>query len=101
MSRTIDSGSNRKCTKQCGARFNDSLPIVSGDDAGDVTVDLASHLPLVAARTLAHRVVDFHAVLGGINALVPFEKEESACGSCGKARSVRFSKDLWTRSVRP
>src|SRR5437762_3993870 len=27
--------------------------------------------------------------------LYPFEKEkEGACGSCGKARSVRFSKDL-------
>jgi len=37
---------------------------------GDVVVVLPSHLsPLVALRSLAHRVVDFHAVLGGVNAL--------------------------------
>jgi hypothetical protein len=45
MSRTIDSGSNRKMHETMRRAIrHDSLPIVSGDDAGDVTVDLASHL---------------------------------------------------------
>src|SRR5439155_24348241 len=26
---------------------------------------------------------------------------EEACGRCGKPRAVRFSKERWTRSVRP
>src|SRR5262249_31063121 len=26
---------------------------------------------------------------------------DSACGRCGKPRSVRFSKERWARSVRP
>ena len=45
MSPTIDSGSNRKMHETMRRPIrHDSLPIVSSDDSGDVTVDLASHL---------------------------------------------------------
>jgi hypothetical protein len=43
---TIESGFDCECTRRFGAIRHDSRPIVSGNDAGDGTVDLASHLSL-------------------------------------------------------
>ena len=36
-----------------------------------------------------------------VGSLLPSREQRSACGRCGKPRSVRFSKSRWARSVRP
>ena len=66
MSRTIDSGSDRKRRRHLAAR---SIAIVCCNGAAMSQSICRQISSLVALRSLAHRVVDFHAVLGGVNAL--------------------------------
>ena len=66
----IDSGSDRKCTRQSGARF---ITIRGRSSAANNAVmscrSVVTSLLLVAGRSLAHRGWIFISVLGGVNAL--------------------------------
>jgi hypothetical protein len=48
---------------------HDLRPTAGADDAGDVMVDLASHLPPGCSHITRPSRLNFHAVLGGVNAL--------------------------------
>jgi hypothetical protein len=70
MSRTIESGSDRKRRRQFAARSVAIRGRIVRCNDAVMSWSIWRHIsPLVALRSLAHRVVDFHAVLGGVNAL--------------------------------
>jgi hypothetical protein len=70
MSRTIDSGSDTKCTRQSGARFVTIRGRSSAANDAVISWSIWRHISPPGCRQITRPSrVDFHAVLGGVNAL--------------------------------
>jgi len=70
--------------RQRGARFVTIRDQLSAAMTRVMERSIWRHIsPLVAPRSLAHRVVDFHAVLGGVNAL-RWRSDRASRTACGR-----------------
>ena len=70
MSRTIDSGSDTKCTRQSGARFVTIRGRWPAANDAVMSWSIWRHISPPGCRQITRpSLVDFHAVLGGVNAL--------------------------------
>jgi hypothetical protein len=67
MSRTIDSGSDTKCTRQSGARFVTIRGRSSAANDAVMSWSIWRHISPPGCRQITRPSrVDFHAVLGGV-----------------------------------
>jgi hypothetical protein len=89
-----------------GATFAGRIRLANRTES---SLGMANVFPAEASRLQTqiqasqHRVLDAGAVLGVVNALVPFSRSKRECvvGAVGKRVLCACPRTLWTRSVRP